>query len=109
MKLNNIKQEVYLVTCTKNTKHLKKERSDLTLGKDLRYKTQWQEILSQIKLSRVQNLDISINDLVASEAMLRQSLLKVGRFAGLSDENIKLDWQRIQLETQFTDVHIEEL
>lgn len=109
MKLKNIKQEVYNFICTKNTKQLKKERPDLTSGKDLRYKTNWEAILSQIKLSRKQNLDISLNDLEASEKMLKQSLLNVGRLAGLSDEKIKIDWQRIQLETQFMDIHIEEL
>lgn len=109
MKLKNIKQEVYDLTNTKDTKQLKKERADLTCGKDLRYKSHWQEILSQIKLSREQNLDISLKDLAESEVMLKQSLIKVGRLAGLSDEKIEIDWQRIQLETQFADVHIEEL
>jgi hypothetical protein len=109
MKLKSIKQKVYLLTCTKNTKHFKKEHIDLTLGKDLRYKIYWQEILSQIKLLREQNLDISLNDLEASEVMLKHSLLKVGKLAGLSDEKIKVDWQRLQLETHFTDIHIEEL
>lgn len=109
MKLKNIKQKVYNLSYTKDTKQLKKERADLTWGKDLRYKSHWQEILSQIKLSREQNLDISLNDLAESEVMLKQSLVKVGRLAGLSDEKIEIDWQRIQLETQFVDVHIEEL
>lgn len=29
--------------------------------------------------------------------------------AGLNDEKLEIDWQRIKLETQFTDFHIEEL
>lgn len=109
MKLINIKQEVYFLTCTQNTKQLKKEHANLTLGKDLRYKNHWQEMLSQIQVTRKQNLDISINDLAVSEVILKNSLFKVGRFAGLKDETIEIDWQRIQLENQFKDIHIEEL
>lgn len=109
MNLISIKHKVYLLSCTKNTKHLKKECVDLTLGKDLRYKINWQEILSQIELLRKQNLDISLDDLASSEVMLKHSLLKVGKLAGLSDEKIKVDWQRLQLETHFMDIHIEEL
>lgn len=109
MKLKSIKQEVYHSTCTENTKQLKKEHSDLTLGKDLRYKSSWQEILEQIKFIKEKNLDISLQDLETSEAMLKKSLLSVGRIAGLEDNKIEIDWQRIQLETQFTDIHIEEL
>lgn len=109
MKLKIIKQEVYHLTDTNSTKQLKKERSDLTLGKDLRYKAHWLEILEQIKSLREQNLDISLEDLEASEKMLKESLFTVGRMAGLKDKKIEIDWQRIQLETQFTDIHIEEL
>ena len=109
MKLKAIKQEVYFLTSTKNTKQLQKERFDLTLGKDLRYKACWVEILEQIKLLRQQNLDISLNDLEASEKMLKESLFTVGKMAGLDEEKLKIDWQRIQLEAQFADVHIEEL
>ncbi len=109
MKLKAIKQEVYLLTSTKNTQQLRKERSDLTKGKDLRYKIQWLDILEQIKLLKEKNLDISLKDLEESEQMLKESLFNVGRIAGLEDEKIEIDWQRIQLETQFSDIHIEEL
>jgi hypothetical protein len=109
MKLKAIKQEVYNLTCTKNTQQLKKERYDLTKGKDLRYKIHWLDILEQIKLLREQNLDISVKDLEESENMLKESLFIVGRIAGLDEEKIEIDWQRIKLETQLTDIHIEEL
>ena len=109
MKLLKIKQEVYYLTHTKNTKQLKKERSDLTEGKDLRYKSRWIEILNQTKLLQEQNLDISFKDLEASEKMLKNSLLTVGRMAGLNDAKIEVDWERIQLATQFADIHLEEL
>ncbi len=109
MKLKSIKQEVYHLTCTQNTKQLKKECSDLTKGKDLRYKAHWLDILEQIKILREQSLDISLKDLEESEQMLKESLFTVGRMAGLNDEKIEIDWQRIQLETQFTDIHIENL
>ncbi len=109
MKLKAIKQEVYLLTCTNNTQQLRKEHSSLTAGKDLRYKVQWLAILEQIKLLREQNLDISLKDLEESEQILKKSLFTVGRIAGLEDKKIEVDWQRIQLETQFSDIHIEEL
>ncbi|MGK7934221.1 MAG: hypothetical protein AB4206_00195 [Xenococcaceae cyanobacterium] len=109
MKLKSIKQEVYNLTSTQNTKQLKKEHSDLIEGKDLRYKAHWLQILEQIKLLREQNLDISLEDLEVSEKMLKDSLFKVGRIAGLDEEKIEIDWQRIQLETQFKDIHLEEL
>lgn len=109
MKLKEIKQEVYYLTHTRNTKQLKQERLDLTAGKDLRYKSHWLEILKQTNLLNEQGLDISLQDLETSEKMLKNSLLTVGRMAGLNDEKIEVDWQRIQLETQFSDVHIEEL
>ena len=109
MKLKAIKQEIYHLTCTKNTQQLKKERSDLTSGKDLRYKIQWLAILEQIKSLKEKSLDISLKDLEESEKMLKESLFNVGRIAGLENEKIEIDWQRIQLETQFSDIHIEEL
>ena len=107
--MKSIKQEVYNLTCTQNTQQLKKERSDLTIGKDLRYKAHWLDILEQIKLLKEKNLDISLQDLEVSEKMLKESLMKVGCMAGLDKNKIEIDWQRIQLETQFTDIHLEEL
>jgi hypothetical protein len=109
MKMQDIKQEIYEMTCTNNTKQLKKERPDLTQDKDLRYKIHWQQILKQLQLLRKQGLDFSLTDLEQSEIMLKQSLFTVGKIAGLDDEKIEIDWQRIQLEAQFLDIHIEEL
>ncbi len=109
MKLVKIKQQVYQLTCTKNTKQLRKERAQITQGKDLRYKNQWIEILDEVKLLRSQNLDISLTDLEKSEKMLKESLLTVGKLAGLNEEKINVDWQKIKLENQFSDIHIEEL
>lgn len=109
MKLQKIKQEVYQLTCTKTTKQLRKERPKLVEGRDLRYKVQWIAILDKIKLLQSQGLDFSITDLEESEKMLKDSLLTFGRLAGLSDDELEIDWQRIKLETQFSDIHIEEL
>ncbi len=109
MTLKSIKQEVYHLTCTKNTKQLKKERSNLTKGKDLRDKAHWLDILEQIKLLREQDLDLSLKDLEDSERMLKKSLFTVGKMAGLNDDKIEIDWQRIQLETQFSDIYFENL
>ena len=41
--------------------------------------------------------------------MLKESLLTVGKLAGLNEEKINVDWQKIKLENQFSDIHIEEL
>lgn len=109
MKLQAIKQEVFSLTNTSNTQRLKKERPDLTNGRDLRYKTQWLEILEQLKELRTQELDLSLADLDQSEQMLKNSLFNVGRMTGLSENQIEIDWQRIKLEAQFGDIHIEEL
>jgi hypothetical protein len=109
MKLQSLKQEVFSLTCTSNTRQLKKERPDLTKGKDLRYKILWIEILEQLKVLRTEVLDISLVDLEQSEQMLKESLFKIGRLANLKNNRIELDWQRIKLEAQFSDVHIEEL
>lgn len=109
MKMQMLKQEVYNLTQTSNTKQLKKEHPDLTAGRDLRYKAQWVEILDKLKALRAQTEDISVADLQESEEMLKQSLVKVGGLAGLSAQDIETDWQRIQLEAKFGDIHIEEL
>ena len=109
MKIREIKQEVFSLTCTNSTQQLKKERHDLTQGRDLRYKQQWTDILAKLKVLRLEGKDISLKDLEQSEQMLQESLLEIGHIAGLSDEQIKIDWQRLQLEAQFGDVHIEDL
>ncbi|MCC0176170.1 hypothetical protein I4641_04150 [Waterburya agarophytonicola K14] len=109
MKLTEIKQEVYSLTCTKNTKQLKRERSDLTTKKDLRYKSHWTDILNKINLLREQALDLSLKDLEESEKMLKESLFAIGRLSGLDNNKMEGDWQRIQLEAQFADIHIEQL
>ena len=97
------------MTQTVNTKQLQQERPDLTAGRDLRYKAQWTEILDKLKVLRIRGQDISVADLHESERMLKQSLVKIGRLSGLSEQDIETDWQRIQLEAQFGDIHIEEL
>ncbi len=109
MKMQAIKQEVYSLTCTATTTQLRKEHPSLTNGRDLRYKEQWCEILNQLKALRGQGLDLSLDDLEQSEQMLRESLFNVGQLAGLNDTQIETDWQRIKLEAQFQDIHIEEL
>ena len=108
MKLGEIKQKVFGLTGTENTKQLKKKRLNLTKGRDLRYKAQWLEILEKLEAD-TQVPDLSLGDLENSERMLRKSLLAVGHLTGLSDNQVEVDWQRIKLETQFGDIHIEEL
>ena len=104
-----VKQEVYSLTNTQSTKELKKGHPDLTQGLDLRYKDHWLQILEQVKALKQQAPDISLDDLERSEKMLKDSLFKVGSMAGLTEKELELDWQRINLEAQVADIHIEEL
>jgi hypothetical protein len=53
--------------------------------------------------------DMSLTDLEQSEQMLRESLFRVGGIAGLSNDLLEVDWQRIKLEAQLGDVHIDDL
>jgi hypothetical protein len=108
MKMAEVKQEVYKLTGTGTTQDLKKAHPALTQGRDLRYKDHWLSILEQICTLK-QTPDISLADLEQSERMLKESLFKVGAMAGLSEAELETDWQRIQLEAQITDIHIEEL
>lgn len=108
MKMAEVKQEVYKLTGTETTKELKKEHPELTEGRDLRYKDHWLSILEQVRKLK-QTPDISLADLEKSEQMLKESLFKVGAMAGLSQDELEIDWQRIQLEAQVSDIHIEEL
>jgi len=108
MKMAEVKQEVYKLTGTETTKQLRKEHPKLTEGRDLRYKDHWITILDQVRALK-QEPDISLAELEQSEQMLKESLFKVGAMAGLTQDELEIDWQRIQLEAQFSDVHIEEL
>ena len=108
MKMAVVKQEVYKLTNTKTTQGLKKEHPTLTQGRDLRYKAHWMSILEELHALK-QIPDISLTDLEQSEHMLKESLFKVGSMAGLSKNELELDWQRIQLEAHVTDIHIESL
>ena len=110
MKLKEIKAQVYQLSGTKTTRHLKKEYPELTQSKDLRYKKHWQGLLDYFtQADHSHEGDLSLKDLEESDKMLHDSLAKVGAMAGLSEETVEMDWQRIQLESQFSDIHIEEL
>ncbi|WP_211517532.1 hypothetical protein [Geitlerinema sp. PCC 9228] len=108
MKISEIKQEVYRLTRTQNTKELKKKYPNLTQGRDLRYKAQWSQILTLAKDLNLES-DLSLEDLEQSEKMLKESLYKVGYMANLSSREIEKDWQRIQHSSKTRDIHIEEL
>ncbi len=109
MKMQEIKQEVFSLTCTSNTQQLKKERPDLTEGRDLRYKEQWMEILEKLNVLREQGQDMSLSDLEQSEQMLKESLFEVGHITGLSNDQIEIDWQLLKREAESRDIHISEL
>lgn len=105
MKLTAIKQQVCQLTGTVNTKQLKQQRPDLVQNRDLRRRDHWLEILDQLRVIN----DISLADLEASEAMLKASLFNVDSLCGVAVEDTEIAWTRIQLESQFSDIHIEQL
>lgn len=107
--MQEVKQKVFGLTFTNNTSQFKKKHPTLVQGRDLRYKEQWIKILEKLQTSSLEISDISLSDLEQSERMLKNSLLTVGRMSGLTDDQIEADWQRIKLEAQFGDIHIEEL
>ncbi|NER96228.1 MAG: hypothetical protein F6J86_20695 [Symploca sp. SIO1B1] len=53
--------------------------------------------------------DLSLEDLERSEQMLKDSLFKVGRMAGLSDVQLEADWQQINQQASESDIHIDSL
>ncbi len=53
--------------------------------------------------------DMSLEDLERSEQMLKNSLFTVGRVAGLTDEQLEIEWERIKFEAEVADVHINDL
>ncbi len=53
--------------------------------------------------------DMSLEDLERSEQMLKNSLFTVGRAAGLTDEQLEIEWERIKFEAEVADVHINDL
>jgi hypothetical protein len=53
--------------------------------------------------------DMSLEDLERSEQMLKISLFTVGRAAGLTDEQLEIEWEKIKLESETADVHINDL
>lgn len=109
MNVRSLKQILYRLTCTETTKQLKQERPDLTRGRDLRYKAQWQAMFEQLQSLRESDRDISLADLERSEQMSKDSFFKLGRMSGKSQERLEIEWQRIVLDAQFADIHIEEL
>jgi hypothetical protein len=109
MKLNEVKQQVFHLTCTQNIKQLRRQHPHLTQNSDFRYKSNWLRVLEQLKEHRATDNDLSLLDLEQSELMLKESLFNVGKMAGISDKSLEIDWQRIQLNSLITDIHIEEL
>jgi len=89
MKINQLKQEVYRLTLTKNTKQLKSNRAELTKGKDLRYKSSWLSMYSTFIL-----VDNFQQDLVAQNAIAKhgfKSLNPDSSFADLLNNVRSLD------------------
>lgn len=109
MKLIEIKEKTFKLTGTSTTNQLKQKYSDLTTGKDLRRKEEWLTIFERVALWHPRELEISLADLDNSEKMLKESIFNVGRMTGLNEDSLEISWQRIKLESQFTDIHVEEL
>jgi hypothetical protein len=53
--------------------------------------------------------DLTLEDLEKSEQMLKDSLRAVGHMAGLTNDQIEIDWQLLKREAESRDIHISEL
>ncbi len=100
MKLQVIKTEVFKRVGVAETTALKRERPDLTQGRDLRRKAQWLSIYSLLRD------DLTLNDLVREEQELKQSLHRIERLAGTAVVAVEKAWQIIQWSTQTDDLDI---
>jgi hypothetical protein len=103
MKLITIKQEVFSLTDTQSTQELKTKYPAIVYKKDLRYKKNWLDILEKIKdlgfcsVSEVRNRLQAQKE--AMDSIFRKSLQILGETAGLSQEDIELEWKKMELES----------
>lgn len=112
MKLQAIKSEVFRLTGVPLTPELKRQRPDLTLGRDLRFKAEWIAILDILRQQQTEQPDITLNELEQQDIELKQSLHRVGRITGLSVQDVEATWKTIQQNTQAhssVDITLEEL
>jgi hypothetical protein len=100
MKLQAIKAEVFKQVGVAGTTALKRQRPDLTRGRDLRYKSQWLEIHALLRD------DLTLDDLAREEQELKQSLHRVERMVGTSVATVEETWQTIQQSSQTEDLDI---
>ncbi len=100
MKLQVIKAEVFRRVGVAETTALKRQRPDLTQGRDLRYKDQWLVIYSLLQD------DLTLDDLAREEQELKQSLHRVERLAGSAVAAVEKTWQIIQQTAQADDLDI---
>ena len=103
MKINQLKQEVYQLTSTKNTEQLKSKRAELTENKDLRRKDSWIAIYSALKL-----IDNFQQDRLSQDVAIKygfKSLSKDSSFADLLNnvraignfcESLELDIDKLE-------------
>lgn len=89
MNIKEIKDKVYQKTNVLNTAELKRERPDLTKGKDLRYKKSWQHILDALED------DYTLDDLEQDAKELHQNLHRIGRAFGQSYQQVEDTWEEI--------------
>lgn len=109
MKLCEIKLKVFDLLSVTETKQLKKNYPHLVRGKDLRYRVSWSDLLNQLLVIEADVGTVTLETLQETDEYLRQSFFETHRFLGYSDDKIEVEWQRIALEAQFSDIHIEEL
>lgn len=112
MKLQEIKIEVFRLTGVPRTPELKRQRPDLTQGRDLRYKAEWLAMLDILKQQHTVQPDITLDELERQDIELKQSLHRVGRITGLSAQDVEETWKTIQQNAQAhssVDITLEEL
>lgn len=103
MKITEIKRDVFDFLAVQDTKSLKAKYPKMVVGKDLRFKKSWQEILEKIQKMGLerhstmtkrlyeQNLEIDLID--------RKIFQMLGKDAGLNPSEIQLEWEKLKLES----------
>lgn len=121
LKLSEIKTQVYQLTQTLTTQQFKTEHPEIHQNRDLRYKKNWAEILSQLleksppissddtgpdtASASMDEIDAWLDGIAEADAKAeekhRQMYYAMGSLLGWSAKQCDTRWARIQLQAQW--------
>jgi hypothetical protein len=107
IKIANLKYQIYQILDVNCTLNLKKKYPSLVQDRDLRYKKSWKSILSDVMKSPKDFEDVTLEKLEKSHFMIKNSFFKIKKMSGMNDKDIEIEWHRICLESQFSDILLE--